>query len=264
MISRDKYETRLRGNHVQTNRTFGAASRSRGATPELCIDHVPPKSRGRREKRVPAAPAAPCASRMHRDRDHRCRRINRPSLRNGFNGVLRALLGDRAFLPPSICGSSRLNARSGSARHPQTLAPASGRQDHATSPSAIASLVRRAAIAHGLPRPAIRTRAHDALASTAFRPNVRDDAYAPLIGPGCEDETIDLGGRRSELFFAEDLDDPNQVESVEKIRLSTHGIFQVMRRSCEAMLVGICPSGESKRGTTDATMRYRIDVRCSD
>jgi hypothetical protein len=37
-----------------------------------------------------------------------------------------------------------------------------------------------------------------------------------------------------------------------------------MRRSCEAMLVGICPSGESKRGATDATMRYRIDVRRSD
>jgi hypothetical protein len=89
-------------------------------------------------------------------------------------------------------------------------------------------------------------------------------ARTTLIGPGCEDETIDLGGRRSELFFAEDLDDPNQVESVKKIWFFAHGIFQVMRRSCEAMLVGICPSGESKRGTTDATMRYRIDVRCSD
>ena len=32
---------------------------------------------------------------------HRLRRIIRPSLRNGFNGFLRALPGDRAFLPPS-------------------------------------------------------------------------------------------------------------------------------------------------------------------
>src|SRR5450432_342207 len=46
----------------------------------------------------------------------------RPSLRDGFNGVLRALLGDRAFLPPSSAGRTA------------DLAPASGRQDHTTSP----------------------------------------------------------------------------------------------------------------------------------
>jgi hypothetical protein len=34
-------------------------------------------------------------------------RITRHSLRNGFNGFLRALLGDRAFLPPSLRGNSR-------------------------------------------------------------------------------------------------------------------------------------------------------------
>src|SRR5712671_1296675 len=32
---------------------------------------------------------------------HRFAEIIRPSLRNGFNGFLRALLGDRALLPPS-------------------------------------------------------------------------------------------------------------------------------------------------------------------
>src|SRR5450755_3881975 len=31
----------------------------------------------------------------------------RPSLRDGFNGLSRALPGDRAFLPPSPCASSR-------------------------------------------------------------------------------------------------------------------------------------------------------------
>ena len=31
--------------------------------------------------------------------------FNRHSLRNGFNGFLRALPGDQAFLPPSLAGS---------------------------------------------------------------------------------------------------------------------------------------------------------------
>jgi hypothetical protein len=45
------------------------------------------------------------------------------SLRNGFNGFLRALPGDRACLPPSSADNSA------------NLTPASGRQDHTTSPS---------------------------------------------------------------------------------------------------------------------------------
>ena len=46
--------------------------------------------------------------------------------RNGFNGFLRALLGDRACLSPSPPRSLLL----------ESLTPASGRQDHTTSPSA--------------------------------------------------------------------------------------------------------------------------------
>src|SRR5713226_2760347 len=48
----------------------------------------------------------------------------RPSLRNGFNGFLRALPGDRALLSPSPANKSA------------NLTPASRRQDHTTSPSA--------------------------------------------------------------------------------------------------------------------------------
>jgi hypothetical protein len=46
--------------------------------------------------------------------------------RDGFNGFLRALLGDRAFLPPSLPRSVLL----------ENLTPALRRQDHTTSPSA--------------------------------------------------------------------------------------------------------------------------------
>jgi hypothetical protein len=45
---------------------------------------------------------------------------------NGFNGFLRALPGDRAFLPPSPLRSLLL----------KNLTPASGCQDHTASPSA--------------------------------------------------------------------------------------------------------------------------------
>jgi hypothetical protein len=47
--------------------------------------------------------------------------------RNGFNGFLRALPGDRALLPPSPATMRSIVAN---------LTPASGRQDHTTSPSA--------------------------------------------------------------------------------------------------------------------------------
>src|SRR3954464_1130558 len=57
----------------------------------------------------------------------------RHSPRNGFNGFLRALPDDRALLPPS---SAELVSAD--------LTPASGRQDHTTSPSASARFVKRA------------------------------------------------------------------------------------------------------------------------
>src|SRR6202171_640725 len=74
----------------------------------------------------------------------------RHSPRNGFNGFLRALPGDRALLPPSSADCSA------------NLTPASGCQDHTTSPSALASPVSRAA------------------ASTASCPDVRDVRETPL------------------------------------------------------------------------------------
>jgi len=65
----------------------------------------------------------------------------RPSLRNGFNGLLRALPGDRALLPPS------------SADRSAHLAPASGRQDHTAWPSARASVVCCRTRVHRIPLP---------------------------------------------------------------------------------------------------------------
>jgi hypothetical protein len=71
--------------------------------PRLAIKFRPSPIRGRGECRAPDAPAAACAmveSKKHtRQSGHTG--ITRHSPRNGFNGFLRALLGDRALLPPS-------------------------------------------------------------------------------------------------------------------------------------------------------------------
>jgi hypothetical protein len=85
----------------------------------------------------------------------------RPSLRSGFNGFLRALPGDRAFLPPS---PSRKNFR-------ENLTPASGCQDHTTSPSASVSFVWRAKYA---PNTAASTASRPAFVTIASRPSVWD------------------------------------------------------------------------------------------
>src|SRR3979411_3413578 len=61
--------------------------------------------------------------------------------RNGFNGLCRALPGDRALLPPSSRGYV-LSKPGWADATPQNLTPASGRQDHTTSPYAATSLVR--------------------------------------------------------------------------------------------------------------------------
>src|SRR6202048_1430222 len=74
--------------------------------------------------------------------------------RNGFNGFLRALPGDRACLSPS---SALLLA---------DLTPASRRQDHTTPPSARGGFVKPAAAVPRIPCPASVT--------IAIRPSVWD------------------------------------------------------------------------------------------
>src|SRR5450755_3372000 len=74
------------------------------ACARVVLRRTPEKYRGRREDRVRAAPAVPRAN-SGRENAHEhtgSAEALRPSLRNGFNGLLRALPGDRAFLPPSL------------------------------------------------------------------------------------------------------------------------------------------------------------------
>ena len=99
---------------------------------------------------------------------HRFAETIRPSLRNGFNGFLRALPGDRALLPPS---SRRMN--------PANLSASVG----APGPHDLAVRESAARLAP-LPRPS-----HPA-------PNVRDDREPPLLRErDKQNVATDLGSR---------------------------------------------------------------------
>src|ERR1700682_3873237 len=113
----------------------GAESFSRRNAPEVYLNLGPPKNRGRRESRVRAAPAVSCAmctKKCAHEHTGSAESI-RPSLRNGFTAysALSPVTGCFATVAPE----KRLLLTN--------LTPASGRQDHTTSPSASAALVSR-------------------------------------------------------------------------------------------------------------------------
>jgi hypothetical protein len=93
-------------------------------------------------------------------------------------GLFRALPGDRAFLPPSPLRSLLL----------KSLMPASGHQDHTTSPSASGALVFGTVSVHRIPL------------------RVRDVAQRPSVGRDGGGYRGDLGKSRSGIFLRKGLD----------------------------------------------------------
>jgi hypothetical protein len=85
-----------------------------------------------------------CKIKSTRVNHHRFTGQRRHSLRNGFNGLLRALLGDRLF-----CHHPRRDALGIIGR----LTSASRCQDHTASPSALAAPVLRRPSVHRIPHP---------------------------------------------------------------------------------------------------------------
>ena len=121
-----------------------ASAIPRRNAPELCVNFSP------RNQRAWGMPGARCTRSLvcsvlvaHECSHHGCTGTPGIPARNGFNGFLRALPGDRAFLSPS---SALLLA---------DLTPASRRQDHTTSPSASAPFVNQRCPRppHPAPRP---------------------------------------------------------------------------------------------------------------
>src|SRR4030081_3945432 len=101
-----------------------------------------PPIRGRREAGRPMRPIAACAmSVVERTRVSQVTPESPGTPRAMVYGLFRALPGDRAFLPPSPLRSLLL----------KNLTPASGRQDHTTSPSASGAFVKGAIHVHRIP-----------------------------------------------------------------------------------------------------------------
>ena len=146
------------------------------------------ENRGRREDRVRAAPAVSRAI-VHQEYAHEhtgSAEAFRPSLRNGFTAyfVLSPVTG---FLATVICKLALAN-----------LAPAPGRQDHTTSPSAISSVRLPRHRVHRIPSPTSVT--------TAKRPSCGDGMVR-----GDKDDLPDM---ESGKYFRNGLDSPNQLEMI--------------------------------------------------
>src|SRR3954451_17785066 len=175
------------------NRSSNSRLHSRGAR-NARVMH---ESSGPNKKRAQGMPGAQCARslackiRKAYERSHHGHTgYTRHSPRNGFNGFLRALPGDRAWLPPSL------------ADHSANLMPASGHQNHTTSPSASVLFVKSTISVHHIP------------------PRVRDDRDTPLSGTRRRSYNFDLGEAGMEMFLQTGLDSPNQIDPVEQITFS--------------------------------------------
>ena len=142
-----------------------------------------------------------CKGRKHTSSHHRSTGTPGIPARNGFNGLLRALPGDRAFLSPSSADSWLVRTRSGrlAFRKLDAGVEASGPHDFAVRELHRSSA--RLVIAHGhearpaIPSHARRRRVH------RIPPNVRDDRDTPLSRDGTAMD-IDLiwVGRKQDSF----------------------------------------------------------------
>src|SRR5882757_3451349 len=124
--------------------------------------------------------------------------------RNGFNGFLRALLGDRALLPPSPADMF-LSKPGGADLNSANLTPASGRQDHTTSPYATTSFVSSPFDrSQAFRQPALQPRcAPNAAASTAFHPAFVTIMIRPLWWGGMRKVLDLIWGRWEQKYLSE-------------------------------------------------------------
>ena len=149
--------SRSRANRYASRRQReGMRPRSRGAMrPRFALSFRPRKQEGAGKTGCALHPRSRVQNAQRkRTRAYRFSGGNPAFPAQWFYGLFRALPGDRAFLPPSSARSLLL----------ANLTPASGRQDHTTSPSASAPFVIRASAS---------TASHRAFVTIASRPSHR-------------------------------------------------------------------------------------------
>src|ERR1700704_4312668 len=113
------------------------------------------------------------------------------------------------------------------------LTPASGRQDHTTSPYAATSLVRslcKSLTGLSPARPAIH-RAQNAAASTAPLPASVTIMIRPSGGVGCESSRFDLGQREQIFFGKSERKDSTRLSTTRPTGKSLEPVFRPARAS---------------------------------
>ena len=199
---------------------FGPATRCARVMPGLCPSE---RQRAQGKPGVRCTRGPTCKGRKHVGRHHRFTGSIRPSLRNGFNGFFRALPGDRALLPPSPRRLTASLARLGHDLPPQDLTPASGRQDHTTSPSATTSFVCAPVDRSRAQRTALQPRLRaDAAASTASRPTSVTIASRPSCGRDGRILSGDLPDGLSGISFELGLDRNLLICPSGSLRITAH------------------------------------------
>jgi hypothetical protein len=147
--------------------------------PRFASEFPPSPIRGRRECRAPDAPATACA-----EVGVECTRVSQVTPESP--GTPRAMVLTASFVLSPATG---LSCHRRSRKLPfANLTPASGRQDHTTSPSASAPIVYRRLSVHRIP----------------FR--VRDDLEPPLCGQDGVIRKSDLPDGEREIFLRTGLD----------------------------------------------------------
>jgi hypothetical protein len=153
-----------------------ASAFSRRGTPGLLCEPPSKKQRAQGKPGVRCTRSLVCSVLVAHECSHHRSPEHPASLRNGFNGFLRALPGDRALLPPS---PALLLA---------DLTPATGRQDHTTSSSALAPFVKQRRRVHRIPL------------------RVDDVAQRPSVARDMRTHASDLPDVLSEIFFVQGID----------------------------------------------------------
>jgi hypothetical protein len=182
---------------------------------------------------MPAAPAASCA--LCIGKKHTSKRVHR-----NHPAFPHAMVLTVSFVLSSVTGlvchrRQRMYGLSapGRADLPSAnLTPASGRQDHTTSPSATTSLVSVLCVAHGFIESALQPFARKMLPRPPHpAPYVRDDRDTPLLWDGMR-KVLDViwGGRKRKYFYKEDW--------TAQIRLKSHNKSPSMRDSQGAHIAG--------------------------
>src|SRR5216683_1424030 len=184
---------------VNSTHTFALATRSARV---VAFIFRPRENRGRGECRVPAAPAASCA--LCSGRSARVTTSTPEShgipARNGFNGVCRALPGDRALLAPSSSDMFCLSPVGPTQlRELDASVGASGPHDFA-----VRSNISRqhAGNRSQIFRPALRShRAQNAAASTASHPAFVTIMIRPSVWDGMAKVLEVIWGVRKQEYF---------------------------------------------------------------